>query len=408
MKSIVNLSPFLAFPPASGIDRATLNINIWLAKRLKIFQFSQTLKSRHNPFGFTPIINRIAPNFIEYADRSPMSYLQAYCVRVLRSPVLAGTFLNLIPTRLLRREIARASLIRIEEPYQFLWAYKNNPGKVPLVLVCHNHEYNFYFHPGSVLNTPVFKFLHQAVRRQEDFALHKADAIIVLTRELLEELSSDYGIRRDKFVLIPSPGIEIKTESLISDHEKSLFKRQHGWQEKSVVLFAASNNPSAHEAAQWLVKNAQRYYDPSIQYVIAGSVLDGPTEKNGVYCTGYVEDISGYLTSADIALNPVNFGVGVNTRMIQYLATGLPVISTPVGTRGLEIKSGQEAIICPREEFWSSLRDLLKNKEKMKSLGRSARRYAEENLSLENIGEKTFDLYQSLWRKKTEGNLNGA
>ena len=408
MKSIVNLSPFLAFPPASGIDRASLNINLWLAKRLRIFQFSQTLKSRHHSFGFTPLINRIDTNFMEYADRSPMSYLQAYLVRVLRSPVLAGTFLNLIPTGPLRRAIARASLIRIEEPYQFLWAYKNNPGKVPLVLVCHNHEYNFYYHSGSVLNTPLFKFLHHKVRRQETFALKKANAIIVLTRELMEELSSDYGISQDKFTLIPSPGIEIKTKSVISDHEKSLFKQKHGWKEKTVVLFAASNNPSAQEAAQWLIKNAHSYHDPSIQYVIAGSVVDGPEEKSGVYCTGYVKDILSYFMSADIALNPVTFGVGVNTRMIQYLAAGLPVITTPVGTRGLEIKSGHEAIICPREDFWPSLQDLLKDNAKRKSLGRRARRYAEENLALEKIGEKTFALYQSLWRKKIKGNLDGA
>jgi glycosyltransferase involved in cell wall biosynthesis len=42
------------------------------------------------------------------------------------------------------------------------------------------------------------------------------------------------------------------------------------------------------------------------------------------------------MLGASCAINPMNAGSGTNIKMLDYLAAGLPVLSTPVGARGLE------------------------------------------------------------------------
>jgi glycosyltransferase involved in cell wall biosynthesis len=43
------------------------------------------------------------------------------------------------------------------------------------------------------------------------------------------------------------------------------------------------------------------------------------------------------LSIADVALNPMRSGTGTNLKMLDYMAAGVPVISTEFGARGLNI-----------------------------------------------------------------------
>ena len=47
-----------------------------------------------------------------------------------------------------------------------------------------------------------------------------------------------------------------------------------------------------------------------------------------------------YLSITDIAINPMMTGSGTNLKMLDYMANGIPVISTEVGARGLDIPNG--------------------------------------------------------------------
>jgi glycosyltransferase involved in cell wall biosynthesis len=51
---------------------------------------------------------------------------------------------------------------------------------------------------------------------------------------------------------------------------------------------------------------------------------------------GFVEDMRPVLAAADVALNPVTFGSGSNVKLAEYLGAGLPVVTTPLGTRGFD------------------------------------------------------------------------
>jgi len=79
---------------------------------------------------------------------------------------------------------------------------------------------------------------------------------------------------------------------------------------------------------------------PAAEFWIVGS---NPTKKvlalravDGVVVTGYVSDIRPYLKHASIAVAPLQLARGVQNKILEALAMGLPVIATPQAIQGLD------------------------------------------------------------------------
>jgi len=53
-----------------------------------------------------------------------------------------------------------------------------------------------------------------------------------------------------------------------------------------------------------------------------------------------VPDVSPYLERAGVAVNPAVTGSGVNIKLVEYLQSGVPVVSTALATRGLDLRAG--------------------------------------------------------------------
>ena len=66
----------------------------------------------------------------------------------------------------------------------------------------------------------------------------------------------------------------------------------------------------------------------------AGEALSAENER--ATAIGFVDDLMPWLAAADVGLNPVAYGSGSNLKVAEYLAAGLPVVTTPVGSRGFE------------------------------------------------------------------------
>lgn len=97
--------------------------------------------------------------------------------------------------------------------------------------------------------------------------------------------------------------------------------------------------------------------------------------------------------SADVALNPMLSGSGTNIKMLDYMAAGLPVISTPTGARGLEIESYKHAIICDLPEFPAKITEILEDDRLRSKLIANSRRLVAEKYDWKRIAE---DMDQAL------------
>jgi hypothetical protein len=76
-----------------------------------------------------------------------------------------------------------------------------------------------------------------------------------------------------------------------------------------------------------------------VHVLALGSVAAGPSREGALITTGRVPAVTPYFAAADAGLNPVVRGSGSNVKVFEYLAARLPVISTPFGMRGTELRS---------------------------------------------------------------------
>ena len=103
----------------------------------------------------------------------------------------------------------------------------------------------------------------------------------------------------------------------------------------------------------------------------------------------------------DISLFPVRNMQGkfdIPLAVIEAMACGKPVIISDIPilkefsnkNNSIQVRAGNT------EDITSAILSLYNNKEKSKNLGESARRYVQENFSIEKTAEKYSKIYKSL------------
>jgi Glycosyltransferase len=102
-------------------------------------------------------------------------------------------------------------------------------------------------------------------------------------------------------------------------------------------------------------------------------------QAKNVYLLGLVseEEKLSIYQEASVAINPMMSGSGTNLKVLGYLASGIPLITTPIGARGLGLEHNKNAIICEIPDFPKNIYELLLDDEKALFLTKSGRELVE-------------------------------
>ena len=172
-------------------------------------------------------------------------------------------------------------------------------------------------------------------------------------------------------------------------------KRRLGLADTPLAVFIGSLFPPNEEAARFICSELAPAL-PEVTFAICGGVgdaIDGEAlVRRGignVRITGTLDDDARreYLGAADLAVNPMFSGSGTNIKMFDFMAAGLPVISTPTGARGINL-SGSAVHIAAPGEFAGAVRTVLADQEYAQRLGTAARRLACESYSWERLSPR--------------------
>lgn len=68
---------------------------------------------------------------------------------------------------------------------------------------------------------------------------------------------------------------------------------------------------------------------------------------------GYQEDLAACLQNHSALIAPVVNGTGIRTKIIEALAQGTPVVSTPMGIEGMCVKDGRDIVIADTNESFA-------------------------------------------------------
>jgi glycosyltransferase involved in cell wall biosynthesis len=102
--------------------------------------------------------------------------------------------------------------------------------------------------------------------------------------------------------------------------------------------------------------------------------------------TGTVEDVRPYYARAAVSVAPYRYGEGTKLKVLEAMASGAPVVSTPIGCQGIEVKDGEHLLIVnSADEFASRIVQLLRNQELRRSMAARARSLIEREYAWKKI-----------------------
>ncbi|MGZ9586210.1 glycosyltransferase family 4 protein [Paenibacillus marinisediminis] len=169
------------------------------------------------------------------------------------------------------------------------------------------------------------------------------------------------------------------------------------------AFFIGSSHPPNIEAVNYIISEVAPKCR-NIDFLIAGGCCDSfnGSYLENVHLLGKVSEDKKHelFTTSDIAINPMFSGAGTNLKTLEYLAFGLPLISTDVGARGLNLKNGVHYLLADSLNFSDILDQLADSSELISSLSRQGKEFIVNNYTWESIAHNVAQEINSLSPEK--------
>ena len=122
-----------------------------------------------------------------------------------------------------------------------------------------------------------------------------------------------------------------------------------------------------------------------------------------VVVTGEVPDVSDWLLRAAVGVAPLRIGAGMQNKLVQAMAAGLPVVATPVANEGIRATDGEHLWL--REDpraFADAVVTLLRDRAARERLGAAARCFVERSWTWEAHFEQQLRVFTEVAERGRE------
>jgi hypothetical protein len=368
-RRLVSLSWFAVHPPRRGAQARLAGILGHLGPAWRVEHFSQVPQRTDLPWPASTI--QVSATVAEHHLRDPVSL--AWFLAASRAgfpPVGTGRLLGLLPRARLRKALAEADVVLVSQPYQVAWVRAATPPRTPVVLDAPNIDGQLY---GDGTGVVASRF-REAVRRAEAEAWTLVDAALAATEGDATMLRQG-GV--PAVTLVPN-GVDLERVRPAAPPARAAARRRLGLPaDACLALFLGSAHPPNLEAVAALRAGLDAYRAAGVHLLIVGRCGTRRDSAEGITCTGEVVDVLPYLHAADLAICPLTRGGGSSVKVPEYLAAGLPLVSTAAGVRGLDLVEGREALVCARREIAATAGRLAADAGRRAAMSAAARAVAE-------------------------------
>jgi len=338
------LTPYLPYPLVSGGQIRTYNLLKHLQDKHDITLFSFIRKDDERQY--LPELAKFCRRVVVFRRRPAWSLSNILLAGFSAFPfVMISTYLSKTVRQAIAAAINREKYDVIHaEPFYMM---PNIPRtKIPILLVEQTIEYlvyqkyadDFSFWPlKPLLYLDVLK-----LRLWEQRFWRRATRLVAMSGQDRQIMLK--ATRSQKQIDIVANGVDTKFFAQIKPQKHKfptiLFVGNFKWlPNKDAAVFLAQEiwpliKSQLPQARLWIVGA-----NPTPEIKRLSRISD-------VVVEGEIADIRDAFSRADILLAPIRNGRGTKYKVLEAMATGLPVVTTPLGIDGLDVVPGRHALVA--------------------------------------------------------------
>jgi glycosyltransferase involved in cell wall biosynthesis len=379
MKKMLVLNHFpTVYPPTSGGTLRYFHIYQELSSYYDVTLLSQTFSHKGGIFTYSP-------TFREYKVEKDSIYHKV--VQKLKHNETSYEFGLIIQTELSKYPTLfkkqfeslydSADLIVHESPY--LLPYDQYFGKDSKLRIynSHNHEYKL---AHQIWKNNLARDYLPVLFNLEKKLVRGADLVFSTSEEEKNSLITMYNPNLSKIKVAPN-GIE----------PSDWLSRTKSSNKKPSAFFIGADYPPNIEAVDYIIDYLADSC-PEIQFVVAGGCCNifANSSKTNVRLLGRVRHKQKLrlLAEADLAINPMFTGAGVNLKTLEFLSAGLPLISTEFGVRGLNLIPMKHYIHAKKNNFADTLKRYTSDKNVLHGVSSNGQKYINNHFSWKSIAKQ--------------------
>ena len=141
---------------------------------------------------------------------------------------------------------------------------------------------------------------------------------------------------------------------------------------------------------------------PETTFILAGKnlsrdLLRRVERSRNVRYVGYVPDLQEYIRSSELCVAPIISGGGTKLKVLEYAASGRPIVATKKAVEGLGFTHGRDCLLSDRVdgEFIDNIRRVQGDARLAERLADNARRLS-EGYSWSLIAERLCKIYRDV------------
>lgn len=269
--------------------------------------------------------------------------------------------------------------------------------KIPSVISEHNVEYIKLSmeEQGAI----------EKLRSIEKNICNYADYITTVSQKDKEELIK-IGVNRP-IIAIPN-GVDYGRYQVKTEVRERL-RQKYGIQKNDLVLiFHGTLNYSPNIAADDLLKN-KIFPELCKMHKNLKLLLIGPGRKSLIgdniieLSEISFDEFPMYLSMGDIGIVPLTSGSGTRLKIIEYLATGIPTVSTQIGAEGLPVDHGRDILIAQDagDDLIKKTANLLDDIQLQQRLSENGKKLVIDKLDWNIVLREYLKIYNELRSRKS-------
>jgi glycosyltransferase involved in cell wall biosynthesis len=388
---ILILTPRLPWPPLDGGRVAMSRLACSLAQEGATVEILSLNPRKHHATAEGPL-----PVTAVDIDTSRV-LVPALRTLTGNAPYVVARFISTRFRETLREALKRfdPDVVQIESPFLLPYAATvREESRARVVLRSLNVEFRIWEGLARAEHRPFRRFALQRVaaslRRYELQQVNALDAIVPIS----EEDAADFrllGCTRPMHVVpcgvvLPSLGDEAAGEPRLAGFIGSLDYRPN------------------QDAVTWILDELWPRVIarmPGARLAIAGSHppdwLRGRAAECGIELRGDVADVAAFVRRLSVVLAPLRAGGGMRIKVLEAMALGKPVVATPIGAGGIDVRSEHDILLADDpDSFANAVIRVLGEPDLAARIGAAARASVAERYESDALARGLLRFYEAL------------